>query len=128
MGTLIEKDLFVETLRGLAITLVVIGHVIGSASDGGMQVSDDSFLRYLYYTFIEFLQMPLFTIIAGWVYALNPIKQGNFLPFIKKKVYRILVPMIVVGVVYFLLSEVLFQHTKRLLRCSYGQKGSPSGR
>jgi len=104
MGTLIEKDLFVETLRGLAITLVVIGHVIGSASDGGMQVSDDSFLRYLYYTFIEFLQMPLFTIIAGWVYALNPIKQGNFLPFIKKKVYRILVPMIVVGVLYFLLQ------------------------
>jgi hypothetical protein len=47
MGTLIEKDLFVETLRGLAITLVVIGHVIGSASDGGMQVSDDSFLSRL---------------------------------------------------------------------------------
>jgi fucose 4-O-acetylase-like acetyltransferase len=104
METSKEKDLFIETLRGLAISLVVIGHVIGSASDGGMQVSDNSFMRYFYYTFIEFIQMPLFTVIAGWVYALYPIKPGNFLPFVKKKVYRIFIPMIVVGVSYFLLQ------------------------
>jgi glucans biosynthesis protein C len=104
MGTLKEKDLTVETLRGLAITLVVIGHVIGSASDGGMQVADDSFMRYFYYTFIECLQMPLFTVIAGWVYALYPIKHGNLRSFIGKKIYRILLPMLVVGVSYFLLQ------------------------
>jgi glucan biosynthesis protein C len=99
-----NKDLSIETLRGIAIVLVVIGHVIGSASDGGMQVSDDSFMRYFYYTFIECLQMPLFTVIAGWVYALYPIKPGNFSAFVEKKIYRILVPMIVVGVSYFLLQ------------------------
>ena len=30
------KNLSIETLRGIAILLVVIGHVIGSAPDGGM--------------------------------------------------------------------------------------------
>ena len=67
-----EKDTTIETLRGAVIILVVIGHVIGSASDGGMKVSDDSILRYFYFTFIDPLQMPLFTIIAGSVYALRP--------------------------------------------------------
>lgn len=55
------KDSTIETLRGAVIIMVVIGHVIGSGSDGGMKVNDDSFLRYFYDTFIASIQMPLFT-------------------------------------------------------------------
>lgn len=99
-----EKDTTIETLRGAVIILVVIGHVIGSASDGGMKVSDDSFLRYFYYTFIESIQMPLFTIIAGWVYSLRPVVREKINDFILKKVLRVLVPMFVVGICYFLLQ------------------------
>ena len=33
-----QKNLSIETLRGIAILLVVIGHVIGSAPDGGMKI------------------------------------------------------------------------------------------
>ncbi|MFI0491621.1 acyltransferase family protein [Flavobacterium sp.] len=99
-----EKDTTIETLRGAVIILVVIGHVIGSASDGGMKVNDDSFLRYLYYTFIEPIQMPLFTIIAGWVYTLRPVVYEKINDFILKKVLRVLVPMFVVGMCYFLLQ------------------------
>jgi fucose 4-O-acetylase-like acetyltransferase len=98
-----EKDLSVETLRGAAIILVVIGHVIGSGSDGGMQVKDDSFLRHFYYTF-EYLRMPLFTVISGWVYALHPASLKFLDDFIIKKVRRILLPMIFVGASYFLLQ------------------------
>ena len=43
-----EKDLRIETMRGLALFLMVAGHVIGSSSDLGMKVPDDSVLRYLY--------------------------------------------------------------------------------
>ena len=99
-----EKDKMIETLRGAVIILVVIGHVIGSASDGGMKVGDDSFLRYFYYTFIDPIQMPLFTIIAGWVYALRPVIYEKINDFILKKALRILVPMLVVGICYFLLQ------------------------
>jgi glucan biosynthesis protein C len=102
----LEKNKTIETLRGLAILLVVVGHVIGSAADGGMKVNNDSFLRYFYDTFIDCLQMPLFTIIAGWVYSLKPATYKKSKRFFIKKAVRILVPMFVVGVCYFLLQYV----------------------
>jgi glucans biosynthesis protein C len=98
-----EKDKSVESLRGAAIILVVIGHVIGSGSDGGMQVSDNSFLRHFYYTF-EYLRMPLFTVISGWVYALHPVDINHVGGFLVKKVRRILLPMIFVGATYFIVQ------------------------
>ena len=82
------KDQSVETLRGMAIILVVMGHVIGSDNTGGMKVPDDSFLRHLYFTF-EYLRMPLFTMISGWVYALHPVSQSNWNDFTIKKIRRI---------------------------------------
>ena len=42
------KNLSIETLRGIAILLVVIGHVIGSAPDGGMKIDFPHPLRYFY--------------------------------------------------------------------------------
>lgn len=102
-----EKDLSVETLRGVAIILVVMGHVIGSGPDGGMQVADDSFLRHVYYSFIECLQMPLFTVISGWVYALHPITTEKIKDFVGKKVIRIILPMIFVGAAYFILQYLV---------------------
>jgi glucans biosynthesis protein C len=98
------KDTTLETLRGAVITLVVAGHVIGSGGDGGMQVNDDSFLRYFYFTFIEFIQMPLFTVIAGYVYAFRPATYEKIGDFLKKKIWRIMVPMLVVGTCYFLIQ------------------------
>lgn len=98
------KDKTIETLRGAVIILVVLGHVIGSGPDGGMKVKDDSFLRYFYCTFIELIQMPLFTVIAGWVYAFRPVTYEKAAGFLQKKVWRILVPMFVVGLCYFMLQ------------------------
>lgn len=97
-------NLHIETLRGFAIVLVVMGHVIGSASDGGMKVSDDSFLRYLYYSF-EYLRMPLFTVISGWVYALRPAVLDNAVQFMVKKARRILIPMVFVGGLYYVVQS-----------------------
>jgi fucose 4-O-acetylase-like acetyltransferase len=101
-----KKDLSIETLRGLAIILVVMGHVIGSDNDGGMKVEDDSFLRHLYFTF-QYLRMPLFTVISGWVYALRPARADNLLDFSIKKVRRILLPLIFVGGVYYIMQSLI---------------------
>lgn len=101
-----EKNYSVETLRGVAIILVVMGHVIGSGADGGMKVADDSGWRHLYYTF-AYLRMPLFTVISGWVYALFPVTLDKYWDFTFKKVRRILLPMIFVGTAYFLLQYIV---------------------
>lgn len=99
-----NKDLSVETLRGIAIVLVVMGHVIGSKSDGGMKVADDSFLRHIYFTF-QYLRMPLFTVISGWVYSLRPVSADYFGDFIRKKIRRILIPLVMVGGAYYLIQS-----------------------
>ncbi|WP_289005652.1 acyltransferase [uncultured Parabacteroides sp.] len=98
-----NKDLSIETFRGIAILLVVMGHVIGSKSTGGMQVDDDSIYRYLYCLF-DNIKMPLFIAIAGWVYSLHPVEKGKLSEFILKKAKRLILPMIFVGTTYFILQ------------------------
>ena len=102
-----KKDKTIETLRGGAILLVVVGHVIGSTAEGGMKVSDDSFYRYLYDSIIDPIQLPLFTILAGWVYSLKPITYEHVSSFIVKKVFRLIVPMLVVGMCYFFVQNII---------------------
>ncbi len=76
-----KQDNSVQTLRGFAIILVVMGHVIGYKGDEGMKVADDSFWRYMYYT-LEYFRMPLFTVISGWVYTLRPVSKETIGKFI----------------------------------------------
>lgn len=104
MNSTREKDLSVETLRGLAIILVVAGHVIGYDTKGGMRVADDSFLRHMNYT-LEFVRIPLFTVLSGWVYSLLPANRENLQKFYLKKARRLMIPMFVVGAAYFLLQH-----------------------
>lgn len=102
-GIVRPKNEYIETLRGLAIVLVVAGHVIGIDAAGGMKVADDSLWRYLYAS-LQYVRMPLFTAISGWVYALYPVHSGETGGFMVKKARRLLLPMIFVGTLYFLLQ------------------------
>lgn len=99
------KDPNIETLRGLAILLVVAGHVIGIDATGGMKVADDSLWRYLYAS-LQYVRMPLFTAISGWVYALHPVAAHEAGTFIFKKARRLLLPMVCVGTLYFLMQYI----------------------
>ncbi len=100
------KDESIETLRGLAIILVVAGHVIGIDALGGMKVADDSLWRYLYDS-LQYIRMPLFTAISGWVYALYPVRAHQGVQFMSKKARRLLLPMVFVGTLYFLVQYVV---------------------
>ncbi|MDD2952850.1 MAG: acyltransferase, partial [Parabacteroides sp.] len=100
-----NKNLHIETLRGIAILLVVIGHVIGSTPEGGMRIDFPSPWRYLY-LWIDYIQMPLFTAIAGWVYALKPIEASFSGKFMTRKACRLLVPMAVAATLYFLIQYI----------------------
>jgi len=96
-----EKDLRIETIRGLALFLMVAGHVIGNSSIYGMKVADDSTLRYLYDSLV-YVRMPLFTAISGYVYALRPVTTGSDLSrFYQGKFKRIGIPLLVVSTLFF---------------------------
>jgi len=105
MTAISKKNYSIETVRGFAILLIVIGHVIGSKSDGGMNVTDDSFLRHLYFSF-QCLQIPLFTVISGWVYALIPVSdKTSIIDFILKKIKRIILPLFFVSATYYIIQS-----------------------
>jgi fucose 4-O-acetylase-like acetyltransferase len=90
------KDGGIESLRGLAILLMVSGHVIGADASTGLTVGDHSPFRYIYFS-TQFLRMPLFTVISGFVYSLRPSTPGGYWPFVQGKMRRILIPLIAVS-------------------------------
>lgn len=101
-----QKDLSIETLRGLAIILMVAGHVIGDKPTNGMRVGADSEFRHLYYS-LQFFRLPLFTVISGFVYTLRPVALGKSVSFMRGKARRILFPMAAVGTLEFFLRYLV---------------------
>lgn len=102
-----RKDVSIQSLRGLAIILMVAGHVIGSNATRGLEVSDDSLWR-LSYLSLEDLRMPLFTTISGFVYALRPLRGRQEYPqLVKGKARRLLVPLVTVGTLLFAMQSII---------------------
>ena len=88
-------------LRAIGAVLVVAGHVIGNDARRGMQVPDRSGWRYLYLALAD-LPMPLFTLVAGYVYALRPTATAGALGvYTRARARRLLVPLLTVGTVLF---------------------------
>lgn len=99
-----SKDLNIETLRGLAILLMVMGHVIGYRADLGIKVKDDSLWRFCYYI-LQYIRMPLFTVISGYVYAYKPLARfSSPSKFIGRKINRLLCPLVVVATLFFIVQ------------------------
>ncbi len=97
------KELGIETLRGVAIILMVMGHVIGGQSASGLKVADDSWYRYFYLTLAP-MRMPLFTVISGYVYAMRPVVREKAWSFLGGKARRLLLPLLSVSTVQYLFS------------------------
>jgi glucan biosynthesis protein C len=99
-----SKDLNIETLRGLAILLMVLGHVIGYNTTLGLKVKDDSIWRFSYYL-LQFIRMPLFTVISGYVYAYKPLSRfASTDVFLWRKINRLLFPLFIVATLFFIVQ------------------------
>lgn len=99
-------DPSVAALRGLAIILMVAGHVIGDTPDRGLAVGARSEWHWAY-VFLSDVRMPLFTLLSGYVYALRPLHPGSDVRhFLVRKGQRLLIPMVVVGLVYMVIQLV----------------------
>jgi glucans biosynthesis protein C len=101
-----RKEQSIETLRGVAIILMVAGHVIGHNNTTGLLVEDDSLWRYFYYSF-EYLRMPLFTAISGFVYSMKPVTREHVSKFLKGKARRILLPFVSVASLQYILNALV---------------------
>lgn len=95
-----------ESLRGLAVVLMVAGHVVGSSASRGLQVPDDSMWR-LSYELLEDLRMPLFTVLSGYVYGYRPVRApADTSKLVTGKTRRLLIPMVTVGLLFILVQAL----------------------
>ncbi|MEN9904616.1 MAG: hypothetical protein RLZZ555_1181 [Pseudomonadota bacterium] len=93
----------VQTLRGLAIMLLVLYKVVGTDPDVGLEVADGP-LRW-FNDGLAYLRMPLFTLLSGLVYGRRPFRAGDDdKAFLLGKARRLLLPMLVVGTLFALLQ------------------------
>jgi fucose 4-O-acetylase-like acetyltransferase len=83
------------SLKGLACILVVAYHVvcIGTQADAG----PDYRRIWQLCDVLSLLRMPLFAFLSGFVFALRPPAAGTYWPFMQRKLARLYVPSLVVG-------------------------------
>ncbi len=98
-----ERDPTIETLRGLAIVCIVIGHVIGDLPDTGMAVEANSIYRWWHET-TRYVRTPMFFVIAGFLYAQRPVVSGKFAEFARGKARLLVLPFLSVATLQFLLK------------------------
>ena len=90
----------VQTLRGLACLLLVAFHAVGSSALSGLHVPDASRYREFTNLFVH-VRMPLFTFLSGLVYAYRPLRAGQALDFLAKKLRRLGVPLLVTSTILY---------------------------
>ena len=94
-----------DSVRGLACLLVVALHVIGDSAATGLRLPMSSGWHYAMMS-VEFIRMPLFTALSGYLYAGNRVSREAFGRFWVKKARRLGVPLVcVTAVMWFLLAR-----------------------
>ncbi len=98
-------DAHIQSLRGVAVLMLVLFHVVGAESGLGVGVADDSGWRHAMQS-MGYLRMPLFTAISGWVYSLRPVMPEAARGFLLGKARRLLFPMVSAGSLFWCLHQV----------------------
>lgn len=103
-----NRDEGIECLRGVAIILVVMGHVVGGTPEYGLKLPEQSTYRYFFHDWFAHIRMPLFTVISGYVYAMRPITTMGHVPrFVVRKCRRLLIPFFIAAVAFFLSQSLV---------------------
>lgn len=94
----------IGNIRALAILIVVLGHSIilySSAWDLYQTTVSIPFLDGLK-QMINFVQMPLFFSLSGYLFVFSHRKKRGILPLVKSKCKRLLIPYLGIGLLYML--------------------------
>lgn len=88
----------INAVRGLACLLIVALHMVGDAESNGLRLPMTSGWHYAMQS-IEFLRIPLFTALSGYLYAGRRVTRETLSRFWTKKLRRLGVPLLFVTVV-----------------------------
>jgi peptidoglycan/LPS O-acetylase OafA/YrhL len=83
-----------DTVRAIACILLVAFHVVGSNPERGLHADWDSPWRQAMQSF-EFVRMPLFTVLSGFLYAGRRATAPTLAPVWRARLRRIGVPLVI---------------------------------
>lgn len=86
-----KSDYAIESIRALAVMLLISYHVIGAGPHDGLQIDYPHPLRFAA-NFLADVRMPMFAMISGIVYALRPVRRDALAPFLAGKLRRLALP------------------------------------
>lgn len=107
MAELTEPRLEIATVRGVACAALVAYHVVGPSSVSGMHLPDDSYWHDAMNS-LDFLRMPMFSVLSGYLYAAHRVERGALASFFRKKALRLLVPFLFVTAVMYTLRQAVY--------------------
>jgi fucose 4-O-acetylase-like acetyltransferase len=98
-----QRDIHIDTLRGMACIFLVAYHVVGTGASNGLGIESGIYREAS--DLLAYVRMPLFTFLSGVVYAYRPFREG-VIDFLKGKSRRLLIPMLVVGTIFAILKSI----------------------
>jgi surface polysaccharide O-acyltransferase-like enzyme len=103
----------IDSVRGLACLMIVALHIVGDSENTGLHLPMTSNWHYAMQS-LEFLRIPLFTTLSGYLYAANRVTAPTFKRFWLKKVRRLGIPLIFVTTVVWNLRQFAYVDTTPL--------------
>lgn len=95
----------IETIRGLAVVLLVAYHVTLTELDTAVKSGALQAMVLTSHLF-DYMRMPLFGFLAGFVYAFKPLSRATCREFAGRKFTRLMVPCIIATTLMFTLQAV----------------------
>lgn len=96
-----------DTVRGLACVLIVALHVVGVAATDGLKLPEGSPWHGVM-NVLSLVRLPLFTALAGYLYAAMPATRFGMAEFMGRKARQLLIPLIFATLVFWSLRSVTY--------------------
>jgi len=104
----------VDTVRAIACILVVAYHVVGANPGDGLKLPANSPWHHAVDS-LRLIRMPLFTALAGYMYAAMPARLGEWQTFMGGKFRQFGVPLLFATLFYWALRSRLYHEPDSLL-------------
>lgn len=96
-----------DSIRGLACAMIVALHVVGVAPDEGLRLPASSAWHQVMNVF-NLVRLPLFTAMAGFLYAAMPATRRGYGDFIARKIRQLVPPILFATLVFWGLRTVTY--------------------
>ncbi|MEP6021548.1 MAG: acyltransferase [Paracoccaceae bacterium] len=96
----------INSLRTIAFTMLVSYHVVGLGTTSGLGLDYPHFLRF-YADYLIHVRMPIFAVIAGFVYGMRPVQLPDYGRFIGGKIRRLLIPGAIAALIFALAGTLM---------------------